>query len=395
MTTPSPASTVHRRHVYYVSGFDPNGPARYYKLYSDGAKQQAALGGADIAVGARTRVDAETMAWQVRYRPSQEAAPAVETSYVFPRWDAIVRAHWWHARWPEFRDLLATSWLYLRTGALWKLMRQSRSAFMTLFAPFLLLAVMLPGLAAVLAAGYGLARAMASDAPLAAPAGIAVGVALLAGTWACRARRHWHERWILRSYAFTGRMAHEGVPALDTRLDAMAAALVRQARRNEDDEILVVGHSSGTMMAATVLARAFQQDPELARRGPAIGLLTLGHCTPLLSNLPGAHRFRQELAVLAAQPGLCWVDFSDAMDDYGMHGVDPLAAAGVSAPRPNHPQMRSPGFGRLFAPGPRQVRRMPMHELHQQYLCANPAELAYDYFEITAGPMALGQRYRG
>jgi hypothetical protein len=216
---------------------------------------------------------------------------------------------------------------------------------------------------------------------------------VLGAWWAYWARRHWHERWILRSYAFTGRMGNGGVPALDARLDAMAAAVVRQAQRNEDDEILVVGHSSGSIMAASVLARAFQQDPQLARRGPAIALLTLGHCMPLLSDLPGAARFREELALLAGQESLCWVDFSDPMDTYGMGGVDPLVAAGIRSPRAGHPQLRSPGFARLFAPGPRQMPRMHMHELHQQYLCASEVEGDYDYFSLTAGPLTLAERY--
>jgi len=394
----TPSSPVRRRHVFYVCGFDPNGPSRYHKLYSDGARQASAAGEATIDVGPRTRVDPRTMAWKLRHRQPGPADASLETQteYVFPRWDDIIRDYWWQAQWPQVTDLLKTSWLYLRTGALWRIFRQSRGVFTSSFAPFFLLVVMIPGAAAGLWALIALGLAWRSGGPLAMPA-VDVGLAATLGAWwAYWARRYWKTQWILRSYAFAGRLSLGRVPELGPRLDAMAAEICRQAKTATDDEILVVGHSLGTVLSASVLARAFRQDPDLARHGPAIGLLTLGHCTPLLSNLPGATDFRADLAVLAQRTDFCWVDFSDPMDDYAFPGVDPLRAAGVQAVRPGHPQMKSPHFERLFAPGPDRMPAMNQHEIHQEYL--RPARAAqapggYDFFAITAGPLRLAERY--
>lgn len=391
---PQPSS-VRRRHVFYLSGFDPNGPARYHKLYCEGAAQQSGFSGASVEVGPRTRVrdETDTMAWKVSYRDADADADAeVETSYVFPRWDKIVRDYWWQDRGPQLRDLLKTSWQYLHTGAHWKMFRQSRPAFNTVFMPFLLLLVMLPGLVLALGTVLDLARDLRNGASLLAPIALTGLSAVLALTWVYWARRHWHAQWILRGYAFVGRMGGPGVLELDARLDEMATALCRQVQKHEDEEILVVGHSVGTIVAVSVLARAFRQDPELARRGPAIGLLTLGHCTPLLSNLPAARRFRDELAVLAAQPGLCWADFSDPMDSYSFGGVDPVRAAGLESPRAGHPLVLSPDFARLFQSERFRGRHQGAHEIHQQYLNASMPGDAYDFFAMTAGPLTLEQR---
>lgn len=403
------SGTVRRRHVFYVSGFDPNGPSRYHRLYADGARQQSEWGPAAIEVGPRKRApgDPETMTWKVAYHPpptavaptaaatteATEAVETVETDYAFPRWDAIIRAHWWPGHWMQTKDLLRTSWQYLVTGAFCRVRAQGWHQFTTLFNPFLLLVLMLPGAAALLAAGAAVARAWHTGASLAGPlaAGLVVGAAAL--VWAYWARRYWHTQWVLRSYAFVGRMVRQPVPEMEARLDTMAAALVARVRQNRDDEVLVVGHSLGSIMAASVLARALAIDPQLAQRGPALGLLTLGHCLPLMSNLPAARGFRDELAVLAQCQGLCWVDFSDPLDDYAFPGIDPFEAAGVDVPRADHPQMRSPGFTAMMAAGPHQLPKMNLHQIHQQYLWASPLPQAYDYFAMTAGPLTLAARF--
>lgn len=391
---------MRRRHVFYVSGFDPNGPARYHRLYVDGAQQQSAWGTAAIEVGPRKRVqgDPEAMAWKVAYRQAPQdgesaSGATVETDYAFPRWDTIIRAYWWPGHWLQIKDFLSTSWQYLASGGFRKIYGQGWVPFITLFAPFLLLVLMLPGAVAVLAAGGGVVHAWHTGASLVLPLVVAALIGMAALVWAYWARRYWHTQWVLRSYAFVGRMGRKPVPEMEARLDAMAASLVGRVRQNRDDEVLVVGHSLGTIMAASVLARALRLDPLLAQHGPALGLLTLGHCLPLMSNLPAAQGFRDELALLAQCEDLCWVDFSDPLDDYAFPGVDPFDAAGLTVPRPDHPQLRSPDFTAMMAPGPHQVPQMNLHQIHQQYLWASPLPQNYDYFAMTAGPLTLAARF--
>ena len=60
------------------------------------------------------------------------------------------------------------------------------------------------------------------------------------------------------------------------------------------------GHSSGTIMAATVLAKALRLDPSLGNYGPALSLLTLGQCMPMLACLPEAQDFRDDILSVGA-----------------------------------------------------------------------------------------------
>jgi hypothetical protein len=95
----------------------------------------------------------------------------------------------------------------------------------------------------------------------------------------------------MRSNALTMRQAEGNVPALDARLDQHVQVLRDRAAAGIDDEILVVGHLSGAIMAASVIARASLLDPRLALHGPRISMLILGQWLPLLGTLPPAVAF--------------------------------------------------------------------------------------------------------
>ena len=44
---------VRRRRLFFISGFDPQGPAHYHRLYAEQAALQAAVSGYRVAVGPR------------------------------------------------------------------------------------------------------------------------------------------------------------------------------------------------------------------------------------------------------------------------------------------------------------------------------------------------------
>ena len=65
-------------------------------------------------------------------------------------------------------------------------------------------------------------------------------------------------------------------PDWEERFDAFATHVIDVVRSTDADEVIVVGHSSGSFVAANVLARALARDPSLGTHGPRVALLTLG-----------------------------------------------------------------------------------------------------------------------
>lgn len=83
---------VKQRHVFYLSGFDPKGPAHYHRLYADEAAKAAALGGYTVQVGKRRKLSEHAAGWSVEYRgPGTADSGPVHTEFEFLRWDDIVR----------------------------------------------------------------------------------------------------------------------------------------------------------------------------------------------------------------------------------------------------------------------------------------------------------------
>ena len=58
--------------------------------------------------------------------------------------------------------------------------------------------------------------------------------------------------------------------------------LAEVARDSDAEEIVIVGHSSGSFLGAEILARALKLDPALGRHGPRVVLLTIGGNFPIV-----------------------------------------------------------------------------------------------------------------
>jgi hypothetical protein len=387
--------------MFYLSGFDPKGPAHYHRLFAEQAALAARVGGYEVEVGARRRASEHTAGWTVSWQPATtdgivDPEAVVHTEVEFMRWDDIVREHWPREPLVLARDLVETSALYLRTGALWKMLQLSWPPVVALVTPLLLLIALIACLPLALAIGCWVGARSGSWA-----AGAAVGLSLFAVACglAWLAERRMNMRWLLRSYAFTGRQGTQGWPQLEDRLDRLAQRIVqRMSEAAADlsqpiDELLVVAHSSGSIMACSVLARALALDPQLTQRGARVSLMTLGQWNPLLSSLPSAHRFRAELTRLGAEPALDWVDFTAPPDGCCFALTDPLAAAGIASTRPDHPKLLSPRFAALFTPATYRKIRSDRFQLHFQYLMASELPGDYDYTAITSGPLTLGARF--
>lgn len=377
---------VRRRHVFYLSGFDPQGAPHYHRLYRDEAARQASVSGYRIEVGPRRKQTPISAAWSVRFQaPNPESE--VLTTYEFGRWDEVIRAHWPRLRLSVARMALTATWRYARAGALWRLLRWSWPGVLAIAMPVLLVAA----LAIAALGGVALALwAMEATGPWLPWAGLALWLGALTalGVWA---DNRWHMSWLVRTYDFAIRQADGLAPQLDERLGALGARLAAIVRGTEVDEVLVVGHSLGTAIAVSVVARALALDPDADWRKAS--LLTLGHCIPLLSFMPQASWFRSELGRVADVLEGRWIDFTAPPDGCCAALVDPVAATADDGARHPAPKLLSPRFVQLFEPDAYRSVRGDKFRCHFQYILASQRPGDYDYFAITAGPLRLADRY--
>lgn len=382
---------VRRRHVLYLSGFDPQGPSHYHALYAEQAALQAQVSRYRLTVGPRERAGPNA-AWDIEWCAADDGA-SVHTRYEFLRWDDIVRAHWPRGQWRLLGVTLATTARLLVNGSLWRILQTSWPAFLALTLPAALLLACVGGVFVLGAAGTLLAGVAGTWV---GGAVFVLGCAGLAA-WARRAQARVQMAWLMRSASVVLRQARDGLPELQARLDSFAAQLCECAARPDVDEVLVVGHSSGAMLAASVVARALELDAALLRHRASVALLTLGQCIPLLSYQAEAVGFRRELARLRGTAKLTWIDVTAPPDGCCFALVDPTEVCEDGRPDTERtlagPKRVSPRFARCFSPETYRAVRRDKYRCHFQYLMAVERPGNYDYFEISAGPQRLSERF--
>ena len=386
----APASSPFRRRVFYIPGFDPFPARRYREIYRAEGTKQAALSGYALRLGSRDSA-APGYGWTVETRTDDQDAEAEIEVLI---WDDIVKARMAPGLIGIYWTMLHTIWVYFSTRATWGLIRVRIGPFIAGFYPVTILLV-----TAALALGLGWA-VLTGAQWLLGPGlpGLVPGIVLgLATAWGVMEAGRRADRWLFARYLMfelAQSAIHRGGfgADLEARLDAFAARLAA-ARQQDWDEVLVVGHSSGAALAVSVVARSLRASPG----GAALGLLTLGHVIPLHSFLPEARGLRRDLHDLSLSEDLTWIDVS-APGDGGSFGLaDPVAISGVRPMGARWPRIISAAFRRTLAPATFRRLRWRFYSLHFQYLRAfdGPARGPddYDYFQITAGPRSLSDRF--
>jgi hypothetical protein len=361
------SAQVRRRHVLYLSGFDPQGPAHYHAMYAEQATSQARVLGERVTVGPRQRAGPNA-AWDVQWQAADGST--IETRYEFLRWDDIVRRHWPRGGWRLLAITMGTTARLLGNGSLWRILQTSWPAFLALAAPAGLI------LTTALAALATLALSWWVGTMWSPPLAVLGALVMLASMlhWAGRAQAKVQTAWLMRSAAVILKQARGELPALEQRLDAFAARLVELATASDADELLVVGHSSGAMLAVSVVARALAADPTLLERRCAVALLTVGQCIPVLSYQPEAAAFRSELAALRHARSLVWIDMTAPPDGCCFALMDPTEVCldGQAGPdlHSGGPKRLSPRFAQSFSPGRYRAIKRDKYRCHFQYLMA-------------------------
>ena len=131
----------------------------------------------------------------------------------------------------------------------------------------------------------------------------------------------------------------------------------------------------------------------LSRNSP-ISFLSLGHVVPFVSFLPAATELRSDLKQLGNSDAVTWVDVTAPGDGCSFALCDPVAVSGQGDGTQNGPLVLSAAFTQTLSDARWRVLRWRFFRLHFQYLCAFDQPGFYDYFQITAGPHSLRDRFQ-
>lgn len=243
-----------------------------------------------------------------------------------------------------------------------------------------------------LAAAIGIAGAFVVSS-FGQPLILDIAAGLAAATAALFALKPLAHRWFvgqITSCWATLRRFGRGQPTwLDHAIEAGARRLVAAGAANDTDEIVLVGHSTGSVIAAAIMARALALDPDLGRRGARLVLLTLGAVMPAVALHPAANRMRDIIGRLASEPTVAWIECQSRKDVMNFEGFDPVGGVGIHVEKRHNPLLWSVQFKEMVSPAYYQHLRWNFFSMHFQYINAGDRRTAHDYMLLIAGPVAL------
>ncbi|QCO57064.1 hypothetical protein EOK75_14855 (plasmid) [Pseudorhodobacter turbinis] len=379
---------VARRRVFYIPGYDPFHPRRYRELYRKEAAEQARISGYTIEI--KPKGAGGTYGWQVG---GHFDGRHIQTQVDVLVWSDIVKGSMATGILATYVQLIRTAWIYIASGALFRLMRLRKGPVIAALYPVVFLLGQL-GLALLLLRGMTALGAMVVPGwgwILGLGAGLVGAVALL--RWFRRIDNKIYAYYLMHDYAYSAQLHGMNPPQLEARMEAFGQA-ISDALTADVEEVLVVGHSSGVHLGVSVLADLIRAGKVPAGR-PALSFLSLGQVVPMVSFLPKAHRLRADLAYLSASDALTWVDVTAPGDGCAFALCDPVSVSGVAPAGKRWPLVFSAAFTQTLSPARWQALRWRFFRLHFQYLCAFDRPRDYDYFQITAGAQTLGARYAG
>jgi hypothetical protein len=381
---------VQHRHIIYVQGYDPRGLAQYYRMFRTELRRFGRLYQLAATIS-RPKVapNGETASWTIETRADDWAT---RTSYDFLRFEDLIQRD---LAAPIWRTVLHAMWIYWRlvfSGTIarfWK--AHWRFATFISYPHFLLFneAIWSLGIAYGFARGLG---ALGIPDLFSIAAAAAVFVAAL-GTILKYTENKTYLLYLLSDTIWTWEFSHRQRPEWDQRIDRFARLLAEVARSSDAEEIVIVGHSSGSFLGTEILARALQLDPALGRHGPRVVLLTIGGNFPIVGFHAVSQGFRDHLRLLAVEPSIDWIDCQSRKDVMNFYPFDPITGHGidVGAARRN-PTIVPVRFREIIKPEHYNLFRWKFFRVHFQFVMANERPHAYDFFMIVCGPVPLSER---
>ncbi len=366
---------VARRLVYHIGGYDFTLPVDAVHRRFVRELRRFERTWSTKATASPPAIDADTALWDVL---TDGADWRVETRYRFVRWDDLIAAAGEQPAWKRVPRALLAFVDYIAGGALWGYLRTNWRYALFFLYPY----VLFSGLAAIAwLAGAFIAKTSGSALP-----GIAVGIV------AFIALLHWLGRWLLLpqlfdDWIFARTYIRGGDPLLEQRLDRLAQQLAAAARAGAADEILVVGHSLGAVLAIDLLDRALRLNAALGRDGPPIAFLSVGSSILKIGLHRGAKRFHAAVERVASAPGIFWAEYQALTDVMNFYKTDPVAEMGLTAT--THPVVRIVRIKQMLDPAAYRRIRRNLFRVHCQFVSANDRRTAYDYFMLLCGPLSV------
>jgi len=369
-----PRTPVAKRLVFHIGGYDPitSQIGAQRRFVREIARFQRTWSVKAIVDGMLDTAD--QMQWNVTTTGPDWL---VETDYRLVRWQDVIEAFGRRSIGSRISVGLLAFLDFVLSGTLWRyLLTNWRYAGFFLY-PFVMFGLLV---AAVFLIGV-FAFKITGSIPIAVGGGLFGFAAVLVGPW-----RWLHVGDLFDDWIFSREYIRCGNSDIEQRLDRSAAELVAAASNSAADEILVIGHSLGAVLAVDLLDRALKLDPALGLNKIPVTFLSVGSSILKIGLHPKAIRFRAAMERVAKSRAIFWGDYQALVDPLNFYKSRPMAEMGLSTE--NEATVRVVRFSRMLDDDIYRRIRLHFFRLHNQFVSGNDRRTSYDYFMLICGPVS-------
>ncbi|WP_141081014.1 hypothetical protein [Campylobacter devanensis] len=360
------------REVFYIAGFDPRSPKYYYSIFKNNIHKTSAIEQNELNIS-KFQID-DSPYFNVDYK-------GVKTKYNFLIWNDIVKEHFCKRFFEVFGALFVALFNYPISGAVYMVARYSRTQLIAGYYPivFILLSYFLTGFFC-----YGLSYFI-QNYILWIICSILLFYLATKGIFYLGMNAGMF--WLLSIYRFCYKYARSEIKGADERNESFANEIIKSLKNNQNtnDEVMIVAHSVGAIIAISSVARVIEKSKIEGLNISNLKLVLIGGCIPLVSFHKYADKFKKELEIVA-NSGITWLDFSSKIDGACFFKVDYIKLLRQNA---KSPKLISVGFFKIYDKKTYKNIRYKWYQVHFLYLKATQIRGGYDYFYLTIDPDKL------
>lgn len=188
----------------------------------------------------------------------------------------------------------------------------------------------------------------------------------------------------INDWAFARDMCKGSNPEIDKRYETFAENLIKEIQRAKPDEILVVGHSFGSVWAVVALAIAMEKRPNLFK-GRKVTFLALGSSLLKIGLVKRAKYFKAAVSKVISHPGIFWHEIQTKTDFISFYKSDPFVPMKIADPECEVIVHRVNFKKALSAERHRKMLKS-MYLAHRQYILYCDRRVHHDFQLRVFGP---------
>lgn len=196
----------------------------------------------------------------------------------------------------------------------------------------------------------------------------------------------------VNDWAFARDMCNSTNREIDERYEQFANHLIDEVAHAEPDEILIVGHSFGSVWAVMALALALEKRPELLS-GKRVTFLALGSSLLKIGLVARAKFFKSAVVKVLSQVDLLWHEIQTKTDFISFYKSDPFepmkianTACDVIVHRVN--------FKKALSDKRHAKMKKSMYLAHRQYILYCDKRVHHDFQLRVFGPYSADELAR-